>query len=58
MYLTHQLLEQHSDSLKFGQPLYWIYTEGKSLIMKLGRGLFVLNVCEEYKKNYMLVILK
>jgi len=22
--------------LKFGQQLYWIYTEGKSLIMKLG----------------------
>jgi len=22
--------------LKFGQLLYWIYTEGKSLIMKLG----------------------
>jgi len=21
---------------KFGQQLYWIYTEGKSLIMKLG----------------------
>ena len=27
------LLEQHSDS--FGQQLYWIYTEDKSLIMKL-----------------------
>ena len=25
--------------LKFGQQLYWIYTEGKSLIMKLGPGL-------------------
>jgi len=24
--------------LKFGQQLYWIYTEGKSLIMKLGPG--------------------
>jgi len=23
--------------LKFGQQLYWIYTEGKSLIMKLGQ---------------------
>ena len=22
----------------FGQQLYWIYTEGKSLIMKLGPG--------------------
>jgi len=36
----HQLylLEQHSDSfeIKFGQQLYWIYTEGKSLVMKLG----------------------
>jgi len=24
--------------LKFGEQLYWIYTEGKSLIMKLGPG--------------------
>jgi len=24
--------------VKFGQQLYWIYTEGKSLIMKLGTG--------------------
>jgi len=36
--LKHQLylLEQHH--LIFGQQLYWIYTEDKSLTMKLGPG--------------------
>jgi len=41
---THQLylLEQHSESFKIWLAIIRIYTEGKSLIMKLGPGLVVM----------------
>ena len=44
MYINISCICQNNTAtlLKFGQQLYWIDTEGKSLIIKFGPGLYKL----------------
>ena len=45
-YIVYQCIQftisnNTASHLKIGQQLYWIYTEGKSLIMKLSHGVYI-----------------
>ena len=51
---THQLylFEQHSESFKIWSAIIKINTEGKSMIMKLGPGIWVKHVSDSTEKYH------